>query len=102
MHKDTHTRKSPRSTLARAPPPSAHDPDLLLLEALLELVQQVHRPRDAGSGESLDGARCEAPFELAGAQQPLEARAGEAHPDAPAVRAIGGALPHSLLLEPLH
>src|SRR5712692_3725411 len=80
---------------------SADDPDLLVLEALLELLQQVHRPGDAGRGESLDGARREASFELASAQQHFEAVAGEGHPDAPVVLGVGCRLDQALGLEPL-
>jgi len=57
MHKDTHTCN-----------PLTHDPDLLLLEPLLELLEQVHRPGDARRGQSLDGASREAALELPGAQ----------------------------------
>ena len=81
MHKDTHTRKPPPSALALPQARSADDPDLLVLEALLELLQQVHRPGDAGRGESLDGARREASFELASPQQHFEAVAGEGMDD---------------------
>src|SRR4029077_9719637 len=34
----------------------AHDPDLLLLQPLLELLEQVHGARDARRGQPLDGA----------------------------------------------
>src|SRR5260370_15338633 len=100
MHKDTHTRKPPRSALALPQARSAHDPDLLVLEALLELLQQVHRPRDAGRGESLDGARREASFELASAQQHFEALAGGRHPGRPVALALGGGAHQTLYLRP--
>src|SRR5712691_11416709 len=57
MHKDTHTCN-----------PLPHDPDLLLFEPLLELLEQVNRAGDARRGQSLDGARREAALELSRAQ----------------------------------
>ena len=57
MHKDTHVCNL-----------LPHDPNLLLFEPQLELLEQVHRTGDARRGQSLDGPGREAALELPGAQ----------------------------------
>src|SRR5207249_1044482 len=93
----------PAAPMAPArPPPPGPSPDPLLRQTAPEVLQQTNRPADARGGQAFDRARREAPLKLAGAEQHLNATAGEGDANAPIILGIGRRFHQAFGLEPLH
>src|SRR3977135_2864123 len=95
MHKNTHT------CISTSEPTLVDHADLLLFEALLELLEQMDRAGDARRRQSLDSAGGEAALQLPGAQQYFEATPRKGHAHTAIVLRVRGRLDQPLGLEPL-